>query len=285
MPRHSIDWFAYSVPFDLGIENAFPRHGGLFLTERRLSNRKGYDTCFALSHGSASYHSLYPQQKIGVQFMGRDLAHLRAMGLDIAELIAYALSNNGEITRLDFAIDYFGPASPRDLYLAWEAKELRTLARQCLFMLSSDRTKEEQGEAYTTYLGSNSSERMLRCYDKAAQLNVSGPWTRAELVARKGYGNRVAKAMLQEGVGAAGKQAIRDFVQCNIDWFNEATTGPSVDIDPAPPSQSDTGAWLAGFVLPILLKEIDEALAVGDMTLWKTYMDALQAKQPYPRLN
>src|SRR5690606_24422821 len=109
-------------------------------------------------------------------------------------------------------------------------------------------------ETHSSYFGSNQSKRMLRCYDKAYQARVPGPWTRTELVMRHGYGNRVADAMVKDDIEAAGKQAIREFIQCDIDWFNRALTGPSVYIQTPPPLKHDSAAWLLVHVLPTFRK-------------------------------
>jgi hypothetical protein len=270
-----LDWFAYTVPFAVGWEHAFPTSAALHLTGEILSNIKGYDTRLALTYGSVSWHTRCPHHKICVQFTGRDLRLLKEAGGNPLDLLTHALDHEAKVTRLDFALDVFGPSSPKDLYEVWRADALKTPVRKCTFMQSSDRTKGEEGEAYTVYIGSEESDRRMRCYDKAAQLKVAGPWTRIELIARQGVGNRLATAMLDTDIGTAGKQAIRDFVQCDIDWFNQAVTGPSVYIAASSRQEHDTRHWLTETILPILGRVVDEDAAVGDVTIRQAFMDEL----------
>jgi hypothetical protein len=273
--HHSLDWLTYTVPYEIGYEEAFPRHEALALTGEVLPNIKGYNTRLSLTHGSVSFHTDYPQQKICVQFTGQDLRLLRNAGVDLRNLLYYALGNGGWITRLDFVVDYYDPSSPRDLYQAWGDKTLRTPAHQCQFILAEDRREGEQEPAYTTYFGSNTSGRMLRCYDKAAQMKVCGPWTRIELVSRKERADRLGRAMCREDIGLVGKQAIRGFVQCKVAWFNDALTGPSVYIPAEPPKEHNTKRWLLDLVLPTLVKEVHKGAAEGDVEVRDKYLKAL----------
>ena len=273
--HHSLDWLTYTVPYDVGYESAFPQHEALALTGELLPNIKGYNTQLSLTHGSVSFHTDYPQHRICVQFTGQDLRLLRNAGVDLRKLLYYALGDGGRITRLDFAVDYHRPSSPRDLFEAWAAKTLWTPAHQCKFMQDMDRRKGEQEPAYTTYFGSNTSGRMLRCYDKAAQVKVSGPWTRIELVSRKERADRLGRAMCREDIGLVGKQAIRSFVRCEVVWFNDALTGPSVYIPAEPPQEHNTKRWLLELVLPTLVKEVQKGAAEGDVEVRDKYLKAL----------
>jgi hypothetical protein len=272
---HSLDWLTYTIPATVGWGRAFPESDTLWLTGEVLPNFKGYDTRLALTYGSVSFHTRYPHHKICVQFGGRDLRLLVEAGVDPQSLLAYALEYEAKVTRLDFALDVFGPSSPKELYEAWEEKTLKTPARSCKFLLTAERAKGETIKSYSTYIGKTDSNRWLRCYDKAAQLKAEGPWTRLEMVARDEVGTRLATAMLTNDLGSAGKQAIRDFVQCDIDWFNQAVTGPSVYIAASSRKDRNTREWLKNTILPTLQRVIAEDAAVGDVTIREAFLSEL----------
>ena len=273
--HHCIDWLAYTVPYEIGYEAAFFPHEALALTGEVLPhNIQGYDTRLALTQGSVSLHSRYPQHKICVQFTGTDLYWLGKGGVNPLALLHYVPAVGGHMTRLDFAVDYFGPSFPLELREAWEAGSLKTPAHACETRSKAKRNKRQE-PANSTYIGSHTSERMLRCYDKAAQMNAQGPWTRIELVSKKGYSNRLGEAMIAQGIGAAGKQAIRNFIHCEVEWFNRAVTGPSVYIAAEPAQQHDTKRWLLEDVLPIFVKEVQKEAEEGDSELRDTYLRAL----------
>lgn len=281
--EHLIDWLTYTVPHHVGLDNAFLQHAALYNTGeviRKLdpSNVRGYTRRLALSHGTLSFHPERPEQKICVQFSGRDLYYLRKAGIDLQNLLQHALDHDARITRMDFAVDYYGPSSPLDLQEAYRARELRSAAKKNVrFIMSCDLYKGEIIETYSSYFGSNQSRRMLRCYDKAYQAGVQDPWTRSELVMRDGYGNRVADAMVKDGIDAAGKQAIREFIQCDIDWFNRSVTGPSVYIQTPPPPERDSAAWLLVHVLPTFRKVVIAQAAEQNFEVLNAYRDVIQA--------
>ena len=279
---HCIDWLTYTVPTDMGLEYTFPHHKSLSLTGEVLRNITGYNRRFALTHGSVSFHTERPQQKKCVQFQGRDLRNLRLAGLDITDLLVYALECKATITRLDFAVDYYGPSSPLELNTAWENGLVKTNTKRHWFGYSCEQGKEGLMKAYTMYLGSRKSPKQLRCYDKAAQLEVLGPWTRIELVTKTGYGTRLAQAMVSQGIGCAGKQAIRKYVQCDLAWFNEAVNGPSVYIEPGHRKDTDTRGWLLTQVLPILVRELQEEAAEGRSDIREAFLKALLARNNRP---
>lgn len=172
---HCIDWLTYTVPTDVGVEAALMPHKALYITGEVLPNIQGYDRTLALSHGRISYHTRYPQYKICVTFKGSELGQLRGEGVSLEQMLAYALDHKGSITRLDFALDYFGPSSPEDLYNAWDQKRLRTPAHEVTKMENHKRNKEAHDVAHTIYFGSWESLRFLCCYDKAMQKDVPGP--------------------------------------------------------------------------------------------------------------
>lgn len=279
IPRkeHLLDWFTYTVPRDIELSEALFPHDALYIVGERLKNIQGYNTTLSLTHGRISYHTEDPEQKICVQFTGRDLWCLRDQGVDLQALLAYACGLEAKITRLDYAVDWYGDSSPEDVFFAFREGRLRSRARHSDLRWGCDKTKRETIDAFTAYLGSEESERQLRCYDKAAQVGCNGPWTRIELVMRDGFGNRVADAMIREGIGLAGNQAIRDFVKkCDIDWFNQAVSGPSVYIKTPPPKERDPKQWLLSQVLPTFERTLESDAAVGDFEVFDAYWPSMR---------
>lgn len=274
--EHLIDWIAYTVPTPVGIPNAFLPHPALSFADDGEIHRsthvrsQGYDTIIPLNHGRVSINSTHPEFKILVQHTGRDLWELHQEGVELETLLDYALRKKAKITRMDFAVDYHGPASPLDLFKARQEHRLRSAAKKRYVLHTSyEESKGEVREALTFELGSRTSPRWTRCYDKAGQLGVPGPWTRTELVMRDGYGNRVAEAMIHDGIGPAGKQALRKFIyDHDIPWLHEALDGPSVYIETPPPPLHDTDAWLFNQIIPILSKALLEEAVTGKSPLY-----------------
>lgn len=269
---HLIDWLTYTVPWNSDLSAALFPHDALFITGEPLENIKGYNTSLGLSHGRISYHTEHPENKTCVQLGGADLWHLRQAGIDLRELLAYVYQTlNATITRLDYAVDWYGEGDPWDLYYSWKANQLHTLAKRAYVKMEAYKVDGVTREIPTIYLGSGKSNRMLRCYDKAAQLGVPGPRIRIELVLRDKLANLVVKAMIQDGIGPTGNQAIRHHVQGDIAWFNQAISGPSIYIETPPPKERDPKRWLLSNVLPTFERTLESDAAVGDFEVFDAY--------------
>ena len=86
----------------------------------------------------------------------------------------------------------------------------------------------------------------------------------------------MGRAMVNDGIGDAGKQAMRDFVSCEVPWYVQVTSGPSVYIPPLPESESKRKEWLLNMVLPLLRQEINEDAKVGDFDVFDAFSAALR---------
>lgn len=273
--HHRLDWVTYTVPYEVGYQNAFLPHSALSCTGEKVANHKGYDTTLKLTHGRVSFHTLFPAQKISVSFKGSELGYLVAESVLLDDLLRYALDIGGKFTRLDFALDYFGSSSAYELQTAWDQRLLRTAAREVTSTKNTRRTSAGDIVGYTTYIGSQRSERYVCCYDKGVKEGKAEPWTRIELRTSKSWGQRLGKAMVASGIAEAGKQLIRDYIQCDIPWFVEATTGASVPVQPLDDDESNPRGWLMDMVLPILRRELEEEALEGGRELREAYRDAV----------
>ena len=283
---HCIDWLTVTYPCDLGIQNVYPVHSAFETTGEVLStNWRNYTRLMKFNHGKILWNPERPEQRICVEYSARGLFDLHQAGLLAETLLAHALECDGNITRLDFAVDYFGPSSPQELYDEAEAGRVKTRAHTYSSWKTTKLKKRGAGDDLSFYLGSNKSARTLRCYDKAKKLRVSGPRTRLELTMREGLGNRVAAAMLQAGMGPAGKSAIRDFFQCDVDWFKEAVEGESVNIPDAPYKEPKTREWLMDSVTKSLSKQVIADAAEENFEILERYcllLEGLKAEYLQP---
>ena len=121
---------------------------------------------------------------------------------------AYALVDmlGGKVTRCDVAVDG-APFSPSAMWEAWQAGHVRTKVPRG----HPDSCRRiENGEGTTVYVGSVSSERMLRCYDRR------GP-TRVELQLRRDMAQawwaKVGTAESDERIGELAVALVAGFVE------------------------------------------------------------------------
>lgn len=89
-------------------------------------------------------------------------------------LLTLAGQHGWNCSRLDFAVDVLDTTTkPKNIWMAWKHAHEGN-AQKSITMIESP-----SGD--TCYIGSRSSEKMIRCYDKGAEQNVDTPWLRIEM--------------------------------------------------------------------------------------------------------
>lgn len=262
------------------LSHCLPPHDKLELTGEILRPIAGYTTGQSATFARLFWHERNAKQQIGVIFSGDDLRMAILLGLPHEEMIAYIAANGFRVTRLDFAIDVYDPdADPLELLRAWRSGNLTSGARQVANYTSSKFDADAKlHDAGTVYFGSRSSDRQLRVYDKASQMGKSGNWTRIELVVRHERANALLSAMISHGIRYAGQAAIRDYVNYDrAHWWNRATQGIAVPIQPVGRKITATEKWLRDVVLPVLDRTLEERISAGDWMLYDLYDRAILA--------
>jgi len=184
------------------------------------------------------------------------------------ELLARITRNASTVSRLDFAINVEGGA-PSDCLDAFNSGDAKT-------RVQSVREVKGHGKAkgHTVYFGSTSSKKMLRVYDKAAELKeLFSVLTRIELQARKNVATRLSKAMIANSVHDAGKTAVRTFCDfTGIDWYQQAVQSDTVEMSLSPAKETSFENWLMQQVLPAIEKR---KLAGVELDAIAKFSDAL----------
>ena len=127
-----------------------------------------------------------------------------ALGDRLVPFMAWC-AERGKVRRLDLAID-----DRRELVTyerlaeAIDSGALVTRARGVHWIIGKDAATGERG-GWTLYIGSRSSERCVRIYDKRAErheragIEVGAPWIRVELEASGDYADALAREVLSGG--------------------------------------------------------------------------------------
>jgi phage replication initiation protein len=156
---------------------------------------------------------------------------------------------NGRFTRVDLTIEALAP---------W--LDLGTLSSSLRQGTAITRAKKWSlvtgGTGATLYVGSRSSEKMLRIYDKGAERGgVSGLLYRIELECKSDAANFVAYALVQPGEFPV-REAIVGFCDfpCDDAW-TRIMEGLEFTMNiPSEKRRPDTEAWLMGLVLDQMVK-------------------------------
>jgi hypothetical protein len=200
--RMTLDWLAFTLPFDDGLKSAEFLFGEL--TPRPVGT-KGYSHSAELPCGGVvSWSPERPEQKVHVELGGRGLgraAELDASLKDIKHVLKWIQDVDGVITRVDFALDDRAGRLSLDVIGEHVDQELLTSrwrkGRKILATLA--------GQGRTFEFGSRRSDCFLRIYDKQAeQLDKGkddpGEWVRVELELKREKANEVVGRYIQEGV-------------------------------------------------------------------------------------
>lgn len=163
--------------------------------------------------------------------------------------------NNYKFTRLDYAFDNV-PFEPQQVKDAVIKNQVRTLAKRESLQIHespfSERDDQELG-TYTVELGSRTSERMIRVYNKRG-------FTRLELELKDNRADLIAKQLLSQTSErnwfTIAQAHLLDYVDFKTDWWEEFKNGNKrADVtisDPAKVNFDKTMRWLTKQVSPSL---------------------------------
>ncbi len=249
---HTIDWLSFTLPHEVPRFQDLPLAGYLAtysLAEgvtnwRSDKSRFGYSAAFSPRFCVGPVVYCWPrdgEQHTHVQWSGSALlSHGRAL-----DLLREVVERGDRVTRLDLALDV-RDGVVHAVYDAFQRGEVSTAARKSVLLRS------DSGD--TVYLGSRSSEKFVRVYDKAGQMGVQGPWVRIELELKGDAAMGIARHIVQEGDQAI-PGTIRSVVDCpTLPWWRRAFEGvPSVWGAPKIARTPDRHAWLLKQVAPAII--------------------------------
>jgi len=261
----TVDWLSFTVEWTKVRKNDWQTHDAQMVscgrllettaTWRRDVALHGYEDCWISSElGQARVMVSRPGHSMGIHIQLPGQA-LQAMGVKKALRICRELV--GKVSRIDIAVDCKGKSDAADVYGSHLAKTMVTRAQKVNMFVGTN--------GVTVYVGSRTSERFLRVYDKAAQTQTEGNWTRVEMECKGEKAKWISAYILDSGQDAIGA-LIGDYVSCpTVDWYADALSRVNVVLGaPQPKKMTDTRAWLMGTVARSLAKEVrDDAEFLG----------------------
>lgn len=258
-PSATIDWLSFTIHWNQEplqrfrkafsherIAAALTNVAGAWLPERPRQNYP-----FVVSSASVAGLSCLatePDSPMGVHVSWSGSA---LQTVNPRAVLRQALAMGATVTRIDIAIDWNDP-----LYLSTMKDHLddgRAITRARDWNLIQGR------KGSTLYVGSRTSEKFLRIYDKAAEQGVEGDWFRIELECKGDFARGVALH-----VDSAGYDYFGDIVRGFCDWphqsqWVDATDSPTLlEGIPKPEKQRDTFTWLMKSVAPSVAKLLVE---------------------------
>lgn len=167
-------------------------------------------------------------------------------------LLSYALSGGWRVTRIDVAIDAMDTdVRVSEIKRAYEDNVLRSVQRKYRYI--------EKGKEQTIEIGSRTSEKFLRVYDKAAEQHLNVSWVRFEIECKGNYGQNMANAVNESTAIVAIPVILRmlqhpETKHWLLDAIAQLAEGHEYVSAEQVKTVGDTFLWLKTQVLPSLVK-------------------------------
>lgn len=257
----AIHWLTATI-MPPGRPNAYAAHWladklGATVTGAGVPYPRSYTDALALDPGAISWHSDEPRMKLCFNLTGGDCEEWYADGRAVSSTLGDLYLADGNFTRVDVAVDYHRPADIGQLVDAYEENPRWTNVTTLRPYQEVNREGDDVKRRWTgVYIGSRSSGRFLRVYDKATEQGIDGPWVRIELVTRKEYANQLAANIVENGLAVAARGTIMQVARPPLSWWDDALQGDAVECPPLPRRTTDTDRWLIEDVLPVLNRRL-----------------------------
>lgn len=185
----TIDYIRFVMPYQYGVTGVLPmlsdfgNYEGAGIIEKGFY---GYTRTRLLDTGiQIMWNENEERLGICVQASGKALAHMNAGILAPSRLLRWSVENGARLKRVDYALDLVGDSyiAPAELKNAVVNREIDYLGHSWQWVEKTPKSiSTGGGYGSTLYLGSRSSNRFLRYYDKAAQQKILGvSWSRLEI--------------------------------------------------------------------------------------------------------
>jgi len=253
-----LDWLQVTFPVDFDMRELSPFAGGWKAMEYGML---GYKQGYKSESGVRAYTGGSERMGVHVICGGDALEVIRKPGVTDQELCQFTSEHHGRASRLDMTINLINsPLTVRHVVSGWKSHHLHTPARNGW----EDRGVHAPG--HTLYVGSETSDRRARVYDKYAETAVKDPeafaalkdkidsWMRFELQARNERARGYQGALTYNPTEDVVKQAMRDFIDWGDETYLEAVSGPDVPIPDLPRKPPVFWKWAADQFIPAAVK-------------------------------
>jgi len=226
----------------------------------------GYNTGTKFTDGRMEFsHTSRPDMGLHIQWDGSSLDRGEVPPL---KLVEFLYSAGARFTRIDLAND----CQNFNLKAEDATNEIRAKRFKCRSKKNPCWFDPTFG-GWTQYLGTKASEIHLRIYDKAAELGISGDYTRVELVVRAKRAHKAAQAIVS---GVDFRSLVAGYVTFP-DWkeWREVMVADAVAL-PAEKKETATDLWLLNQCAKTLARRLDE---LGDDELWFKFLEQVKANR------
>lgn len=231
---------------------------GTYLTDVERSNLRGYNMTREVESGMiVAWSSVNDKQGIHVQLSGSVLRYYSTIGVEWKQIIELMKQHGFRTSRVDLAIDLI------DSGLTQADLSRKTL----LPYKGKGRTPKmlpmgTVEDGWTLYVGSRSSDKFLRIYDKGKeQGDADTDYIRVELECKGEVAHAIGWEFAELEQSACVEMAqtlIRNHCNFDIPAWETALLSRDVNLSIPQGKQKDTFGWLIKVCAPALAKEIEK---------------------------
>lgn len=248
-----VDYITASLPYDIAIMAHLPDHEA-FTAVTQVKPVPRYEKTWLMRNGAllSIPTEAMARQKILYQAGGEALQETRDLGIEDTKLLYWLVrEKEARFPRLDVAFDTdHSDSCPESLYFEWENKRAVTHVRKDPRILL-------EGGASTIYFGSTENNRMLRCYDKAAELKLLGQvLTRVELQARNAMAQQLAWQIVENNeIDLTAAAHIKDFIDFPaLAWFAALLKAGGVKVAKTGRKKTDWQKYIKNTIIPGIIQ-------------------------------
>jgi hypothetical protein len=223
---------------------------------RSANPARGYNKAFEFESGLRyNLHTEKPEMGVHVFFTGSVILHYWARGTGWMQIMECVAGWGGRTSRVDLAFDLKGSKLTNEILCQPALKPYKGGGRKPKF------TEVRGGDgSWTTYIGSRTSEKFLRIYDKAKeQGDYESDYIRVELECKGECAHAVGWNFAREGeaecVGMA-RTLLFGVADFNLPAWEIGLNGVLVEFSIPQGKRRDTFGWLIKVCAPALAKEI-----------------------------
>lgn len=254
----TIDWISATLPKGDAKDFAIKGFLGRVVPSTKNKGMYGYTNTIHYETGAKRMYST-ERLDMGEHFVfsGSCLANIwSSSGINPFSLLYTILDFNGRVSRIDFAIDV------RFIELSvTKLSSLSNTAKKGAGRAPSRSLVTSDNGGATHYVGSRSSDKFLRIYNKSAQLGEDGFWTRIELEMKGQTAHAVgwqASYLNEADFFAMCSGMIKSVFDCDDETWKAALEGAGTKLDVPKPDKRDTMGWLLKSVAPAIARMLLE---------------------------
>lgn len=272
----TLDWLAFTFREDTIGQQEFLHSFASSKGAVEITATNGYRTAYRSGQGVVVQWNVdRPEMGYHVVIAGSAIRNiLQHYQLDQKTLVEKVINAGGSITRLDLAKDLTGEHVSLDkIYQAMERGEYSGSSRKFSQIHSLN-------GGNTVYVGSRQSEKFIRIYDKASEMGLQGQeWKRFELECKGMVARALATLLVQsEQWSGAFDTIARHMVDLPGLRDYQAFFSPepiSISL-PKLEKQTDREAWIAGQVMPAVVKHFIEHPDSKAVALLRSMLDQIE---------